>query len=92
MSFKKRQIMNNVWFHFISTYSQYSEVLIGLCQTTSNLPPNSSNRACFIRLLPSLVPSARRKKASKNWCESPMKCFAAQSKLRLSFQMNIKPK
>ena len=41
MSFKKRRIMNNVWFHFISTYSQYSEVFIVLCHTTSNLPPNA---------------------------------------------------
>ena len=31
----------------ISTYSKYTEVLIGfmLCHTTSNLPPNCSNRA-----------------------------------------------
>ena len=42
MTFKKRQIMINVWFHswlciIFSTYSQYTEVLIGfmLCHTTS---------------------------------------------------------
>ena len=53
----------------ISTYSQYIEVLIGFMfrHTTSNLPPNCSNRAFFIRLLPSLVPSVRRKKA--RWSE-----------------------
>ena len=42
MTFKKRQIMLNVGFHswlciIFSTYSQYTEVLIGfmLCHTTS---------------------------------------------------------
>ena len=40
----------------ISTSSQYTEVLIEfmLCHTTSNVPPNCSNWAFFIRLLPSL--------------------------------------
>ena len=53
----------------ISTYSQYTDVFIGfmLCQTTSNLPPNCSNWPFFIRLLPSLVPSERRKRA--RWSE-----------------------
>ena len=54
----------------ISTYSQYTEVLIGfmLCHTTLNLPPNCSNRAFFIRLPPSLVPGVRRKKARWSDC------------------------
>ena len=34
-----------------------------MCPTTSNLPPNCLNRAFSIRLLPSIVPSVRRKKA-----------------------------
>ena len=38
MTFKKRQIMFNVWFHswlciIFSTYSQYTEVMV--CHTTS---------------------------------------------------------
>ena len=43
-------------FYNISTYSQYTEVLIELmlCHTTSNVPPNCSNLSFFIRLLPSL--------------------------------------
>ena len=55
----------------ISTYSQYTEDLIGfmLCHTTSNLPPNGSNRAFFIRLLQSLVPSVLRKKARRSECD-----------------------
>ena len=45
----------------ISTYSQYTEVLIGfmLCQTTSNLPSNCSNRAFFI-FVPSACDGRRR--------------------------------
>ena len=65
MTFKKRQIMINVWFHswlciIFSTYSQYTEVLIGfmLCHTTSIL-----RQIAQIEHLPSLVPSVRRKKA-----------------------------
>ena len=57
-------------YNYISTYSQYTEVLIGfmLCHTTLNLPPNCSNRAFFIRLPPSLVPGVRRKKARQSEC------------------------
>ena len=56
----------------ISTYSKYTVVLIGfmLCHTTSNLPPNCSNQAFFIRLLPSLVPSVQQKKARLSKCDN----------------------
>ena len=70
MTYKKtpnhaKCVVSFMSLYSISTYSQYTEVLIEfmLCNTTSNLklPPNYSNRAFFIRLL--LVPSVRRKKA-----------------------------
>ena len=48
------RIMFNVWYN-ISAYSQYT-------YKYTNLPPNCSNRAFSIRLLPSLIPSVRRKK------------------------------
>ena len=67
-----------VWY--FNLFTIYTEALIGfmLCHTTSNLPPNYSNRTFFIRvLLPSLVPIVRRKNA--RWSESTQRCSALTS-------------
>ena len=56
-----------LYFNLFTIYRAFIGFM--LCHTTSNLPPNCSNRAFFIRLLPSLVLSVRRKKA--RWSECP---------------------
>ena len=76
-------------FYNISTFSKYTEVLIGfmLCQTTSNLPPNCSNPAFFMHLLPSLVPSVQQKKA--RWSEWPVVPTQSASLYRSPHNQNI---
>ena len=94
LTFKKPQIIFNVWFHSwlcikFQLIQNIPKVLIGfmLCHTTSNLPPNCSNPAFFMRLLLSLVPSVQQKKG--RWSEWPVVPTQSASLYRSTHNQNI---
>ena len=55
------------YFNLFTIYRSFNWIYV--VSHYFDLPPNCSNRAFFIRLLQSLVPSVRRKKARRSECD-----------------------